>query len=919
MQNRARLQPLIAALCAVLVLGWAAQLGGEVLTSSARLSPFGPLPVSFIENAGQESEGVRFVVQDAPATLTFTAGEVRFELHAAAQSSGVSIRLEGADPDAQVEGVGPVASRVNYYRGDDPSNWFEGVPAYSGIRYEQPWPGIDVLFDGASGGIESIYTIAAGADPGAIQIVYHGQQALRLGAGGELIVETDAGRIVESAPILFQQIGGQRVPVEGAFELDGNRVSFNVAGYDAAYPLVIDPSITYSTYLGGSGSDQANAVAIDALGNVFIAGFTTSTNFPTLTPAQAANGGSRDVFVTKLNATGTALLYSTYIGGADFDAGAGVAIDASGNAYVTGSTFSTNFPTLTPFQPANGGGGDAFAVKLTSEGALSYSTYLGGSDDDEGHGIAQSAGSAYVVGKTLSADFPTLVPFQAVLTGLNDAFVTRFATTGSTLVYSTYLGGATTEDGRAIAVDGSGNAYVAGSTASINFPIAAAFQAAQGGVEDAFVTKLNSAGSAGGLVYSTYLGGSGIDGGYGIALDTTSNAYVTGIAASTNFPTASPYQAANAGSDDAFVTKLNSAGSASGLLYSTYIGGSSGDAGAAISVDSSGRAHVTGSTFSTNFPLVGAFQTTHTGATADAFTLRFGASGAAPDYSSYLGGGGSDRGWGIAADNTGHAFVAGSTQSSDFPTVGAYQGAYAGLGDAFAAKIDGAITDIDGDGIADAADNCPTVPNPLQENADRNFIDQTPPSSQDDRTVVKSDAMGDACDSDADNDGLSVAAEAAGCNGSGPLSDTDGDFDNDRVLDNAECILLTNPASAASKPSAAACGPTTDTDGDRITNRAEFCGYNSNMNAVDTDGDQDGFPLNPNPLLNLTRDGCEAASVNSDRVVNSGDQLLMVLEILRETTPSLRLVSMDVNKDGAVNVGDQLILAQFISPAGQCP
>ncbi|MBI5289182.1 MAG: PQQ-dependent sugar dehydrogenase [Chloroflexi bacterium] len=222
--------------------------------------------------------------------------------------------------------------------------------------------------------------------------------------------------------------------------------------------------------------------------------------------------------------------------------------------------------------------------------------------------------------------------------------------------------------------------------------------------------------------------------------------------------------------------------------------------------------------------------------------------------------------------------------------------------------------DTDMDGVADPSDNCPTVANPGQENADRNYIDQTPPSTQDDRSWPNSDAQGDACDTDDDNDGLLDSAEPAGCNGSGALSATNRDTDGDRTLDGPECALGTNPANAGSKPSPAACGSTADTDGDRIQDRVEFCGYNTNPNVADTDGDQDGYPS-----TGLARDGCEAASINGDRVVNAGDQLLMVFEIIREVSPSLRLVSFDVNKDGVVSSGDQLMLAQIIATAGQCP
>ncbi|MBI5288736.1 MAG: SBBP repeat-containing protein [Chloroflexi bacterium] len=901
--------PFAAAFAVLMFLAWGAD-APPIVTGGATNTVFGRLPLSFIENAGQDAPGVKFTVDDAPARIRYRPDGYNIELTTPAGSSLVRVTLEGADPASSLESLEPAPGVANFYLGDDPSTWHEAVPMHTSIRYAQPWPGVEAVFDGGSGQIESVYTVAPGGDPGDIRLRYDGEHAPRVALDGQLVIETAAGRIIESAPILYQVVDGQRVAVEGVFAIDNDTVSIRAGDYDRRLPLVIDPTLSYSTYLGGTGSDQANAVAVDGSGNLYLAGFTASTNFPTASPAQAANAGSRDVFVTKLNAAGSALVYSTYIGGGNVDEGNGIAVDGTGNAYVTGSTFSTNFPTLTPLQAANAGGEDAVVFKLTSAGALSYSTYYGGSDDDKAKGIAQNGGSAFIVGKTLSPDLTTATPYQAALSGLSDAFVAKVAAAGSSLTYATYLGGATDEDGRSIAVDSGGSAYVTGSTGSTTFPTASPVQAALAGLQDAFVTKFSTTGTT--LTYSTYLGGGATDGGYGIALDAANNAYVTGLTGSTNFPTASPYQAANGGSDDVFVSKLNTAGSA--LTYSTYIGGTGGDAGFFRPVDTSNRAHITGSTFSTNYPLASAFQSTHTGATADAFVTRLAATGSSLEYSSYLGGSGSDRGWGIVTGATNIAYVGGSTQSTDFPPAAPYQSVYGGLGDAFASKVDGSVSDTDGDGIPDASDNCVSVPNAGQENADRNFIDQTPPSTQDDRTWPNSDWPGDACDTDDDNDGLLDTAEPAGCNGSGPLSPTNRDTDGDRVLDGPECTLGSNPASAASKPAPAACGPTTDADGDRISDRAEICGYNTNPNAMDTDGDQDGFPT-----TGLAKDGCEAASLNNDRIVNAGDQLLLVLEIIREVTPSLRLVSFDVNKDGVVNSGDQLTLAGFIATAGSCP
>jgi uncharacterized protein (TIGR03437 family) len=482
-----------------------------------------------------------------------------------------------------------------------------------------------------------------------------------------------------------------------------HEVGLEIAAYDVSIPLVIDPVLIYSTYLGGSATDSGNAIAVDSLGNAYVTGSTASLNFPTVTPLQVAGGApDADAFVSKLNASGTALLYSTYLGGGNDDQGNGIAVDASGNAYVTGWTLSTNFPTTAgAVQTTSGGANDAFVTKLNSTGtAIAYSTYLGGNGNDVANGIAvDSSGSAYVTGITNSSNFPTTSgAFQTAFGGGStpasngDAFVTKLNTTGTAFSYSTYLGGNGLDYGNAIALDSSGNAYVTGSTLSTNFPTTTgALQTAFGGASstsaslgDAFVTKLNSAGAA--VMYSTYLGGNGGDAGTGIAVDSSGNAYVAGSTQSTNFPSVNPFQAALAGSQNAFISKVNSTGSA--LAYSTYLGGTGADQANSIALDSSGNAYVTGATSSTNFPLTsGAFQINFAGGSNDAFVANLAAAGSGLLYSTYLGGSGDDRGLGIAVDASGNAYVTGNTSSSNLPVISPIQASLGGGIDAFVAKI----------------------------------------------------------------------------------------------------------------------------------------------------------------------------------------------------------------------------------------
>jgi hypothetical protein len=491
-------------------------------------------------------------------------------------------------------------------------------------------------------------------------------------------------------------------------------VAFELAKYDSTRPLYIDPLI-YSSYLGGSGSDGGSSIAVDHAGNAYVTGSTSSTDFPTMDPLQPTNHSTAqypsNAFVTKINPAGSALVYSTYLGGSGDDFGNGIAVDRSGDAYLIGFTSSTDFPTKNPIQPSNAGAGNgtgntAFVAKLNSTGsALVYSTYLGGSSgDDVGNGIAaDSSGNAYVIGSTQSSDFPvTPGAFQTTCVVLNyhscqTVFVSKINKTGSALVYSTYLGGSggprgNGEFGEGIAADSAGNAYVTGYTYSTDFPTKNPLQPNNKSA-NAFISKINPAGSA--LVYSTYLGGSEWDSGQAIAVDGNGNVYVTGAAGSYDFPTKNPLQPTLAGDVDAFAAKINSAGSA--LIYSTFLGGGRNintgnpgeSGGTAIAADSSGNTYVTGGTTSPTFPLWNPYQSWFAGI-EDAFVTKINATGSAFDYSTYFGSqtwNYSSYGSGIAADSSGNAYVTGGTDSPTLPTMNAFQPTYAGDNDAFVAKI----------------------------------------------------------------------------------------------------------------------------------------------------------------------------------------------------------------------------------------
>lgn len=604
--------------------------------------------------------------------------------------------LVGAQETAAAKSAEELPGKVNYFSGSDPSEWRTDVPTYARVSYDQVYPGVDIVYYGNQRQLEYDFIVAPGSDPRVIKLQFDGADKVLLDATGDLLLSLGESVVRQPKPLVYQEVSGERRAIEGGYTVDKNRaVGLAIGEYDRSLPLVIDPVLVYSTYLGGTDGEQALEIAIDPAGNAYVTGFTHSTNFPTANAFQAANGGFQDAFVTKINAAGTAFIYSTYLGGSSGEQARGIAVDSSGNAYVTGFTGSTNFPIANAIQSTlDVGGQDAFVTKLNATGsALVYSTFLGGvgpfNSAEFGEDIAvDSAGNAYVTGSTFSNNFPVVNAVQATFGGFTDAYVTKINAAGTALVFSTYLGGSESEIGEGINVDSAGNVYITGDTRSTNFPTANAVQAASGGDQDAFVTKLNAAGSA--FVYSTYLGGSAQDDGEAIAPDSSGNTYLTGNTFSTNFPVANALQPVHGGGviQDAFVTKINATGSA--LVYSTYLGGTGGEIGFGIAVDAAGNAYIAGGTGSfTSFPTANAIQCTSGGA-QDVFVTKLNSSGSAFIFSTYLGGSGSENGRGIAIDSSGGMYVGGFTRSSDFPTVNPIQSAFGGdavFGDAFVTKL----------------------------------------------------------------------------------------------------------------------------------------------------------------------------------------------------------------------------------------
>jgi hypothetical protein len=716
------------------------------------LDQYGKLRLRFEPNRGQTDEQVQFIVRGGGYTLFLTQSEAVFSLQQTTatmkkqsgvpqsdpvqgalapslgtqgvehlQDSVLRLQLVGANPHVTFAGINQLPGKSNYIRGNDPAKWNTKIPAFAKVQYSGIFPGIDLVYYGNSGHLEYDFLVSPGADSRLIRLNLKGTRNLRVDSRtGDLVMSVGKEELRFHKPIAYQKDPAdqsQRHLVEATYRLDARKqVSVLVSSYDHSQPLVIDPTLSYSTYLGGSSNDYATAIAADSAGNAYVTGYTNSTNFPTTTGAYqtscsgGCSGTTVDAFVSKIDPTGTSLIYSTYLGGSANDYGNGITLNASGEAYLVGQTFSSNFPvTSGVFQSQCGGGscvgGDAFVTELNAEGSgLVFSTYLEGSGINQGNAVVLDASdNVYVTGYTESLTFPTTPgAFQTSCACSTRfvAFVTELNPSASALVYSTYLGGTGGDVGYALALDSAKDVYVTGYTHSTNFPTTAgAFQTTLNADTAAFVTKLNSTGSA--LIYSTYLGGTTTlttqceACATNVAVDSSGNAYVCGLTAESNFPTTpGAYQTTFVGptnGHDAFLTKLNSTGT--GLVYSTYLGGN-GDTGATgIALDTSNNVWLKGNTKSSVFPVTtGAFQTV-LGGGFDAFVSEIDPTGSQLLYSTYLGGSGTEYGGAtrvLALDNQvpPNVYVVGYTNSTNFPvTAGSLQTHSAGVNDAFVAKF----------------------------------------------------------------------------------------------------------------------------------------------------------------------------------------------------------------------------------------
>ena len=718
---------------------------------------YGVLPLLFIPNQGQFDSRVVYAVQGRDKSIFFTEQGLTVVLTdkpvAASARKDDRLRRIGspepvaytpkkrwalkldfvdANPQARPETLEPAETLVSYFKGR-PEEWRTGLRASRRIIYRDLWPGIDLIYSGTVNRLKYDFIVRPGADPNRIRLAWRGADSVQVTEEGQLAVFTPLGTLRDEMPKAWQEDKGRRESVTVAYGLQApagvqvaslatngllagtnpheraHIVGFTVGDYDRSRALVLDPEmLVYCGFIGGSASEYGAAIAVDSNGSAYVTGETSSpqASFPeTVGPDLTYNGGEDDAFVAKLRADGTGLVYCGFIGGTGRDPGYAIAVDNGGNAYITGSTYSTDgsFPVTGGLDPTHNGGNDAFVAKVRADGtSLVYCGFIGGKAPDYGFGIAvDSGGNAYVAGSTDSADgsFPVIGGLDSTHNGgTRDAFVVKVRADGTSLIYCGFIGGTGYDQGNGIAVDSSGSAYVTGSTDSsaggagaLGFPVTIGPDLTQNGSNDAFVAKVRADGT--GLVYCGFIGGTGIDGGQGVAVDSDRNAYVTGYTTSTatSFPETVGPDLSHNGDFDAFVAKVRADGTA--LTYCGFIGGSGEEFGpsSGIAVDSSGNAYVTGHTTSTetSFPVIVGPDLSYNGGERDAFVAKVQTDGKGLAYCGYIGGAGGEGGTGIAVDRAGDAYVTGWTVSTEtsFPvTVGPDVSANGG-GDAFVAKV----------------------------------------------------------------------------------------------------------------------------------------------------------------------------------------------------------------------------------------
>jgi hypothetical protein len=653
------------------------------------------LPLRFEANRGQWGPTVQYAARGGGYDLLFTAQgpSLRF-----GRSQAIEISLVNSNRQPVVEGLDPLKVRTNYMIGAR-AKWHTDVPNYARVEYRQAYPGVDVIYYGIRDQLEYDFVLAPGADPGAIRMRFRGAGRLRVTRDGDLVMESPSGRMTQKAPLIYQDSPGGRRAIGGRYVLlAGNTVGLKVDGYDKRRKLVIDPILAYSTYLGGTGQDQINAVHLAPNGHLYMVGQTATQDIQAINGAyDNDNFGLVDIFLAIVDTTqagGDQLIYFSYLGGSSDDIPLAVAVDANGVAYMTGTTTSTDFPmagnslqTLGPDVVT-----EAFIAVIdpSQYGGVSliYSTFLGGQTGaNSGNAIGvDSSGNIYVAGTTASSDFPVTASGYAInLYGPSDAFLTEISENDSTApLYSSYLGGEFDDDGRAMVLLPNGQVYVGISTDGLLFPLAGfSYNPSNSGGYDVAIALFDTTQTGvASLIYSTYIGGSANDMLRGMTLDNAGNLVVTGYTLSPNFPvTADAEQPSYGGGGDAFLTVVNAFTPTSFLNYSTFFGGSDGEVATAVAVDSAGFIYLTGYTLSPDFPITQNAPQPSWGQGIDIFVTKLQPHVAGPSalqYSTFIGGATVNSGMAVAVDSNFTAYVAGWT-GGELPTASnAQQGGYGG-------------------------------------------------------------------------------------------------------------------------------------------------------------------------------------------------------------------------------------------------
>lgn len=642
----------------------------------------GNFPLAFEPNQGQASAGTLYTAKGHGYSLNIHRDGADLVLHRSGKSAKIQSHLVGGSASARVKGTDRLPGVSNYFRGADRSQWITGIPTYAKARAAAVYPGIDLIYYGNQGKLEYDFVVQPGADASAIRMKFDGVSGMRVDEAGNLHLATTVGDLIEHKPVLYQTAGEKTKPVDGSFRIAADRtVAFEVGPYDRSKALVIDPVLMYSSFLGGSDTDEGHAVAAGNDGALYLTGVTYSTQY-----------GDADVMIYKISTDGTYFVYTANLGGSSDDIGNGIAVDQGGNVYVGGRTLSTDFPTANAYQSTNYGQyNNAFVLKLDGSGTnLLYSTYFGGSFDDQGFALAlDSQGNAYLTGGETSTDFPVSNnAYQSNNRGGVDCFVAKFDNNGNP-VFSTLIGGGSDDQAFGIAVDANGNSYITGQTVSDSYPqVSPSVQHSRHGGLDAFVTAVSPDGSS--LIFSTFAGGGSDDYGNGVAVDPSGNVVVVGTTSSDDFPTTSnAYKRGYAGgASDGFVLSYTPDGQT--LLYSTFIGSHGTDDANSVAIDAAGNVYIAGDTDSDQYPVTGDATQHSRGGYFDATLSVLTHDGSNLLFSTFLGGSqGDESAYGVAVDTFGNAYLTGFTSSPDFPaTPGAAQTSPGGGDqDAFFARI----------------------------------------------------------------------------------------------------------------------------------------------------------------------------------------------------------------------------------------